>query len=231
MIGAIFVLTLNQRGEGKKTLSCRLLIIVTRWMNNDSELIERIKEGDRAAFDEFYKQYFFSLRAYARLLLYEDEAEDVVQDVFFRLWMGRERLDASLSVRGYLMRSVYNTALNVIKKRGLQENYNSSYRQQIDEIGMQHYYNPDTNETITELYNQDLRMELNKAIDTLPLRCKEVFSLSFLYDFSGKEISEKLGISLSTVENHINNALKQLRKKLIRHKNELLVLIALCALF
>lgn len=49
-------------------------------MNNDSELIERIIEGNRAAFDTFYKQYYFSIRAYARLLLHEGEAEDVVQD-------------------------------------------------------------------------------------------------------------------------------------------------------
>lgn len=208
-----------------------MLIIVTRLMNNDLELFEKIKEGNRAAFNEFYQQYYFSMRAYARLLLHEDEAEDVVQDVFFKLWINREHLDASLSVRGYLLRAIYNTALNIIKKKNLQENYSNSYKQKIDEVGLQHYYNPDANETITNLYNKELRMELNKAIDTLPLRCKEVFSLSFLYDYSGKEISEKLGISLSTVENHINNALKLLRKELMRHKNELLIVIILWNLF
>lgn len=77
------------------------------------------------------------------------------------------------------------------------------------------------------LFNDELRKELNKAIETLPPRCKEVFTLSFLYEFSGKEISEKLGISVSTVENHINNALKILRTKLITHKDELLVLLLL----
>ena len=196
-------------------------------MNNDSELIEEIKRGNRAAFDEFYKQYYFSIRSYARLLLDEDGAEDVVQDVFFKLWINREQLDTSLSVRGYLLRSVYNTSLNVIKKKNLQENYNNTYRQKIEEIGMQHYFNPDHNDTLAGIYSKELRLELSKAIETLPPRCKEVFSLSFLYEFSGKEISEKLGISLSTVENHINNALKILRKKLLQHKDELLALLIL----
>ena len=126
-----------------------------------------------------------------------------------------------------MLRSVYNTSLNIIKRKNLQENYNSSYRQKIERIGQDHYYNPDINETITNLFNDELRKELNKAIETLPPRCKEVFTLSFLYEFSGKEISEKLGISVSTVENHINNALKILRTKLITHKDELLVLLLL----
>ena len=121
-------------------------------MNIDSDLIENIKKGDRTAFDELYKQYYFSLRAYARLLLYENEADDVVQDVFFKIWINREQLDSSLSVRGYLLRSVYNTSLNIIKRKNLQENYNSSYRQKIERIGQDHYYNPDINETITNLF-------------------------------------------------------------------------------
>ena len=71
---------------------------------------ERIKNGDRNAFDDLYKQHYFSVRSYARLLLDESEAEDVVQDVFFNLWLHRDTLNETLSLRGYLLRSTYNTA-------------------------------------------------------------------------------------------------------------------------
>ena len=182
---------------------------------------ERIKNGDRNAFDDLYKQHYFSVRSYARLLLDESEAEDVVQDVFFNLWLHRDTLNETLSLRGYLLRSTYNTALNILKRKGLLDNYSNIYKQEIEEIGYQ-YYNPDTNDTLRNLYNQDLRIELNAAIESLPPRCREAFSLSFLYDMSAKEISTKLGVSQSTVENHIYTALKILRTKLKSYKGGLL---------
>lgn len=187
---------------------------------DDISLVERIKQGDRVAFNELYKQHYFSLRSYARLLLHEEEAEDVVQDVFFNIWIHRDALDASLSVRGYLLRAVYHTALNVIKRKGLQENYGNTYKEEIEEMGRRSYYNPDASDIIGRLYAQDLRAEIQAAIDSLPPRCRQVFSLGYLYDMSGKEISRKLGISLSTVENHMHSALKVLREKLKSHKND-----------
>lgn len=192
-------------------------------MNDILSLTERIKAGDRAAFDELYKQHYFSLRSYARLLLGVEEADDVVQDVFFNLWMHRDTLNESLSIRNYLLRSIYNSALNLLKRRKYQENYDNSYGQEIEEMGCS-YYNPDTNDVIQRLYNQDMRAEIQMAIETLPPRSKEVFVLSYLCDMSSKEISSKLGISLSTVENHIYSALKLLRKKLSIYKNDLLLL-------
>ena len=67
--------------------------------------------------------------------------------------------------------------------------------------------------------------EINRAIESLPPKCREVFKLSYLEDLSNREISERLGISQSTVENHIYSALKQLRQKL--SKEQLLLLLAL----
>lgn len=186
----------------------------------DLSLVERIKQGDRAAFNELYTQHYPSLHSYARLLVDEKEAEDVVQDVFFTIWTHRDALDTSLSIRGYLLRAVYHTALNVIKRKGLQSTYESAHKEEIEEMGRRYYYDPEASEIVRRLYLRDLRAELQAAIDSLPPRCKEVFSLSYLYDLSGKEISRRLGISLSTVENHIYNALKLLREKLKAHKND-----------
>lgn len=185
-------------------------------MSETVSLVEKVKQGDRTAFNELYKLYYPLLHAYAGLLLGED-AEDVVQDVFLNVWLRKEGLDDSLSFRGYLLRSVYNTALNVIKHKGHSENYRSICEKEIEEMGYK-FYEPDTCDVIRRLYNQDLRSDINLAINSLPLRCREVFSLSYLHEMPSKEISRQLGISRSTVENHIYSALKLLREKLVKYK-------------
>lgn len=185
-------------------------------MNNTTSLIERVRKGDRIAFNELYRQYYLSLRSYAELLLDEEESEDVVQDVFLNVWLRKEGLDDSQSLQGYLLRSVYNSSLNILKKKGRSNDYRSMYEQEIEEIGYK-YYDPDANDVIRKLYNQDLRTEINAAINSLPIRCREVFTLSYLHDMPSKEISLQLGISLSTVDNHIYSALKLLRERLKIH--------------
>ena len=87
------------------------------------------------------------------------------------------------------------------------------------------YYAPDNSPIIRKLYSDDLRASLDAAIESLPPKCREVFKLSYLEDLSNREISERLGISQSTVENHMYSALKQLRQKL--SKEQLLLLLAL----
>ena len=187
-------------------------------MNNTTSLVERVRKGDRIAFNELYRQYYPSLRSYAELFLDEEESEDVVQDVFLNVWLRKEGLDDSQSLQGYLLRSVYNSSLNILKKKGRSNDYRSVYEQEIEEIGYK-YYDPDANDVIRKLYNQDLRTEINAAINSLPARCREVFTLSYLHDMPSKEISLQLGISLSTVDNHIYSALKLLREKLKIHYN------------
>ncbi|TWV62708.1 RNA polymerase sigma-70 factor [Parabacteroides distasonis] len=187
-------------------------------MNNTTSLVERVRKGDRIAFNELYRQYYPSLRSYAELFLDEEESEDVVQDVFLNVWLRKEGLDDSQSLQGYLLRSVYNSSLNILKKKGRSNDYRSVYEQEIEEIGYK-YYDPDANDVIRKLYNLDLRAEINAAINSLPARCREVFTLSYLHDMPSKEISLQLGISLSTVDNHIYSALKLLREKLKIHYN------------
>lgn len=186
-------------------------------MDGNVSLVERVRKGDRTAFNELYKLHYQPLRSYGELLLDADEAEDVVQDVFLNVWLHRERLDDTLSFRGYLLRSVYNSALNVLKKRNRSDDYRSVCKQEIEEMGYR-YYDPDASDVIRRLYSKDLQVDIRAAIDSLPPRCREVFVLSYLKDLPSKEISRMLDISLSTVDNHIYAALKQLREKLSHHR-------------
>ena len=150
-------------------------------------LVEKIKNGDQEAFNELYRLHHTSLRSYAVLLVGEEEAADLVQDVFINIWLHKDGLDTTLSIRGYLLRSIYNSALNILKKKSRSENYCSIYEKEIEMIGY-NYYDPDANEVIRKLYNQDLHSDIYAAIESLPARCKEVFSLSYLQDMPSKEI-------------------------------------------
>ena len=129
------------------------------------------------------------------------------------MWQNRAALDDSNSLYKYLLRSVYNRALNYLDKNRRAGDYRAYYQERIASMGSA-YYAPDNSPIIRKLYSDDLRASLDAAIESLPPKCREVFRLSYLEDLSNREISERLGISQSTVENHMYAALKQLRRKL-----------------
>ena len=177
-------------------------------------LTTRIRNGDRKAFDELCGRYYAMLVSYARLFMKDDWAEDVVQDVFYNVWQNRAALDDSNSLYKYLLRSVYNRALNYLDKNRRAGDYRAYYQERIASMGRA-YYAPDNSPIIRKLYSDDLRASLDAAIESLPPKCREVFRLSYIEDLSNREISERLGISQSTVENHMYLALKNLRDKLL----------------
>ena len=164
------------------------------------------------------------LVSYARLFMKDDWAEDVVQDVFYNVWQNRAALDDSNSLYKYLLRSVYNRALNYLDKNRRAGDYRAYYQERIASMGSA-YYAPDNSPIIRKLYSDDLRASLDAAIESLPPKCREVFRLSYIEDLSNREIGEQLGISPRTVENHMYAALKQLRRKL--SKEQLLLLLSL----
>ena len=182
-----------------------------------ADIITRIRNSDREAFNAFCRERYASLIAYARLFLSRINgtwADDVVQDVLFGLWQNRATLrDDGSSLQTYLLRSVYHRCLNYLKKAQRSELLGTEEEPAIL-TRVSEYYNPDRNPVILNLFNADLRSSLSRAIEALPPQRREVFTLSYLEQMTNREIGEKLGISLSTVENHMYLALKQLRSEL-----------------
>jgi RNA polymerase sigma-70 factor (ECF subfamily) len=177
-------------------------------------LINGIRNGDRKAFNAFCIERYPSLISYARLFLSNSWADDVVQDVFFGVWQNRKKLENDGSdLQSYLIRSVYNRCLNYLRKGRLAENYRNEYEKRIASL-INGYYAPDNNPVIASIFNADLRNIIDQAVNSLSPRCREVFRMSYIDNLSEKQIAEKLGLSLSTVENHMYSALKQLRIKL-----------------
>lgn len=191
-------------------------------MEENNTLASRIKAGDRKAFDELCVSRYPVLVSYARLFLRDVFAEDVVQDVLFNVWKNRHHIHGA-TLHSYLLKSVYNRCMNYIDKEKSADNH-ARYCSDIFMSSYAHMCHPDENHVIRKLFNDDLGRSLNEAVASLSPRCREVFMLSYVEELSNKEIAERLGISLSTVENHMYAALKHLRGILSAEKMILLVI-------
>ena len=165
-----------------------------------------------ATYQTLFRKYYPSLIFYATRLVGEEDAEDVVQDVFVELWRRQESIEIGDQIQAFLYRVVYTRALNVLKHR----NVESGYCAAMEEINQRRaeFYQPDNNEVIRRIEDRELRKEIHDAINELPDKCKEVFKLSYLHDMKNKEIADALGVSLRTVEAHMYKALKVLRNRL-----------------
>lgn len=189
-----------------------------------SDLVTRVSEGDKDAFNELFGIHWKSLVDYASLIVGEDNAQDVVQSVFLKVWENRSSLKEGSSMRQYLLKAVYHASVSLIRKEDNNIRYRSWFARRIEEelVGE---YDLDRNDVIKAIYTQDLSRDLETAISLLPPKCQEVFKMSYIDGLSGKEISQSLGISVSTVNNQIHKALKILRGKLCPYK--VLVYIAM----
>ena len=167
-------------------------------------------------FEETYKalfrRYYTGLLFYATRLVGEDDAEDIVQDVFVEIWKRQDSVELGEQIQSFLYRSIYTKVFNLLKHKAVAENYSAAevefYQKRME------YYQPDHSEVIKRIENRELRSEIRQAIDGLPDKCKEVYKLSYLHDMKNKDIADVMGISLRTVEAHMYKALIILREKL-----------------
>ena len=130
-------------------------------------------------------------------------AEDLVQEVFMKVWEKRETLEINEAMQAYLYRSCYNAALNFLKTQKQSTDIDTL---EIPLAG---------GETAEKTLNlQETEARIQKAIDALPPKTKMVFTLSRFEELSYKEIAERLDISLKSVEKHMGIALQRLRENL-----------------
>lgn len=162
-----------------------------------------IAAGDRTAFEALFRLHYRPLCAFAMGYLKDmDQAEDLVQDLFFRLWMDRERTEVTTSLKAYLFRAVRNRCLNALKTQGRMRSLN----EEVDD-GM-------AEDDRSEEEHSERAARVNAAIEALPEERRKVFKLSRNEGLKYQEIAARLGISVKTVENQMGKALKTLREEL-----------------
>lgn len=156
-------------------------------------------------FEMVFKKHFKSLHAYACTILRDDiMAEEMVQNVFCRLWEKVDQIQIRESVSGYLYRSVYHESLNYLKHLKVRDAYQSYAVTQIE-----HGSNSSNQLELSELEN---RLEI--ALQELPERCRTIFQMSRFEELKYQEIADRLDLPVKTIENQMGKALRLLRVKL-----------------
>jgi RNA polymerase sigma-70 factor (ECF subfamily) len=169
-------------------------------------LIEQVKTGDRLAFRLLYERFHAGLYQLAlRLLKSEALVEEVVHDVFLKIWEGREGLKTDTSFQSYLFTICRNQALDVLKKAAREQ----SLRQQISEG-----WELQVEQQAFEAVFNSAQQKALRAVKELPIQRQEVFRLAKVEGLSYDEIAQKLNISKSTVSDHLVKAMKSIRAKI-----------------
>jgi RNA polymerase sigma-70 factor (ECF subfamily) len=163
--------------------------------------------GDEKALEAIFRAHYPGLVAFVRRYVKSTEiAEELVQDLFLKLWARRGSLGAIDSVKTYLFRAARNTALNHLRRRKLEHEWLEKEGGALSEEQGQ-----EGDEPVTE---SELATAVRVAVDRLPPRCREVFMLSRDGGLTYGEIAKSLGISIKTVETQMGRALKALRESL-----------------
>jgi RNA polymerase sigma-70 factor (ECF subfamily) len=178
---------------------------------SDKEIWEKIKEGDKWSFEVLFRRYQGSLCLFSYNISKNDKAaEEIVNDVFFKIWDKRGQIQITSGIKPYLFRSVFNASIDYLEQNRA-KNLNSFVEidkeiRQISGIDEDYIFN--------YLENEKVEKDVMAAIEQLPEQCKVVFCLSRFDLLTYHEISERLNISVNTVKTQISRALESLRKQL-----------------
>jgi RNA polymerase sigma-70 factor (ECF subfamily) len=175
----------------------------------DTELIARIRAGEEGAFEQLFHRYYRELCVYAsRIDRAGGSAEEIVQEVFFRIWMHRDRLILTESLAGYLYAVTRNVSLNRLARSQTEDRWRAEAQvQALEPPGEGGSADVAVRET-------EMALAIDRAISKLPPRCREAFLLRRQKHLSYQEISQAMRTSPKTVEIQIGKALRLLRASL-----------------
>ena len=185
------------------------------------------EQRENIKFEDIYLSYFSKMKHFATEYVISDEdAENIVQDVFVELWENKEMLNMHMNLIAYLFTTIKNKCLNHIRHKivvqntatKMQEEYLISLRMNLDSL-----------ETFdNKLFSdQDIEKVINRALDSLPEKCRTIFFMSKIEGKKQKEIAQELNISINTVGTQIGIAYKKLRTELKDYLPIMLFLLSL----
>jgi RNA polymerase sigma-70 factor (family 1) len=173
--------------------------------NDNNILIESLRGGDESAYTYLIDTYHHKLCVYANSLIKNIySAEDIVQNVFIKVWEQRTRLKSDHTIKSFLYKLVYNEFIDLYRKNQSLFSLEKTYYDALNSVVL---------EDDSESFQRILKV-VNKEIESLPPRCKEVFVLSKKEGLTNIEIAEHLNVSIKTVEAQITKAFSILRSSL-----------------
>ncbi len=190
-------------------------------VKSNKELLLLLKRGDMVAFDAIYERYCKRLYAFViRYVKLEADAEEIVQEVFIKIWESRNKIDVYSSFESFLFTITYNSAISLLRKRVTAKKY-LDHLKSVQEVEGLH-------ELTDEIHFKELNEKVNTLLDQLTPRQKEIFKLSREEGLTHEQIAKKVGISANTVKNHLVSALNFIKSNI---DNNLMVNLLFAYLF
>jgi len=170
----------------------------------DVQLIHRLKQDDETALSVIYKNYWQPLYVSAYHVIKDKQiCEDIIQELFIKLWNKRHEIEITVSLKAYLYASIRYEVYRQIRMGAIRGDI---YDDLLERIHTPAVYG--------NIEYKELIAQISSIINKLPEKCREVYKLSREENLSHKQIAAQLNISTKTVENHLTKALRQLRTSL-----------------
>lgn len=174
----------------------------------DHKLVTLLREDDKEAFTKIYQRYWMVMYMHAlKMLKSENDARDIVQEIFTSLWLKRQSIDPKVNLAGYLFVATKNKVLDLISHQRIRLNYLGS---------LSSFAETHNNQVLARIEEKELLQILQQEIERLPAKMKQIFEMRINEHLTYMEIADKLNISDKTVKKQISNAIQVIRPKL-RH--------------
>lgn len=165
--------------------------------------LKALREGDEKAFEKIYLNYYKkTLYFITGLVKSEDDAKELTQEVFIKLWANRETLDPERSVHSYMYTIARNAAFNFLKHKLVEINYMNEYAAQ----------NIETETSDEILFAKEMALLIEMSVGKMPAQRRKIYQMSRNEGLNNEEIATRLQISKKTVENQLSLALRELKR-------------------
>lgn len=176
-----------------------------KFLHTEKELVKKLKEGDSFAFEVLFYKYRNKVKGFAlKIVPAQIDPEEIVQEVFVRVWLKKEAIDPEKDFQSYLFTIAKHLVLDHLK---------SAVNQKLYFVGEHFQQDLLEEEGMEASISEETEAKLQKLINEIPERRREIFRLSRFEGLSYKQIAERLNISENTVDSQIRNALAFLRKE------------------
>ena len=185
-----------------------------------------LKEGNPTAFKDVFRMLYPRLKGYCKLFVSDDnKVEDLIQETFITLWEKRSSIKTDRSIESYLFVILRNNCLNFLRNEKLEKTTFSIDVEEVSEL--QYLYQIDLLGKEEKSLEEQLVESFQEAVDELPEKMKQVFTLCKIEGRKQKEVADEMGISLKMVEKHIAKAKEQIRKKLVGQYPVLIIIVSM----
>lgn len=184
-------------------------VSATNYFESDSDILKRIAMDDEHAFQILYDKNFDRIAKFTYKICKSDTVtEEIVQDVFCKLWLNRNAISHVNNIEAYLFSIARNKTIDFLRRLALETNIINNLSIQLTEA----------DNAVNEKLDADSLLALiNEALSGLSVQKRQIFELSKIQGFNHDEVAEKMQLSKSTVKNHLSETLKHLRKYILNH--------------